>query len=142
MYSFFLIVLIVSSSFMMAYSFSSDLQPLISSQELTAIEWMQTREEKYAMSLHKYYSPWIIGWSGHETIAPGLFDADQWNLHNWTQFWNGNSSLKYEMIVSSYGNEVLIFQGTTVRVSDDHFANETFFEKVYKRNEVVIYKPR
>ncbi len=133
-----LLGLLVLSSVFFSYSYSQSLEPLITEDELSAIEWMSIQDGEYAMSLDKYYSPWVLGWSSKKTIAPGLFDENKWNEEEWRVFWNGNSSLKHEMIVFDYGNDVMIFQGK-YKVNDDDFQDEEYFEKVYNISDLSIY---
>ncbi|HID42824.1 MAG TPA: hypothetical protein EYP30_03470, partial [Archaeoglobaceae archaeon] len=71
-----------------AFTNSSQVEPLIDEDELNCISVIQTfDEDAYAMSTHRVYSPWVIGYSGKKTIAPGLFEYDKWNFKQWKKFW-------------------------------------------------------
>jgi hypothetical protein len=39
------------------------------------------------LSTHRYYTPWILGYSGKRTLAPGLLDDQIWDDATWRRFY-------------------------------------------------------
>lgn len=65
------------------------------------------------MTSDSFYSPWLRGYSCHETIAPGLFELNRWNYEGWSDFWSGKKELieKKMSELSVYQQPIYIFIG-------------------------------
>lgn len=90
-YYFVLILILVFSAGILAFSTSAREKPLISSSELALIGKInQTSQDSFVMSTSSIYSPWLQGYSSRRVIAPGLFDYDNHTKEEWMMFWNGD----------------------------------------------------
>ena len=111
-------------------------QPLISQEELQEIEQLQNVEEDASvLATTSYYSPWVLGYSGRTTFAPGLFE-DTHTLEEWQVFWNAQDYEEIEGFLAVYEKPLYIHVGqigrfNTTKFDDDCF--EVFIEeKVWK----------
>lgn len=115
-----------------AVSYAKDLKPLIKSSEFDFIQTIPdiTEENAIVVSTHKNYSPWLIGYSSRDILAPGLFDLDIWEKEMWVEFWNGDGVVKSEMLKDySYLNSPLyIYEG--IRQPHYSFENSDCFEYI------------
>ncbi|MFH1286507.1 MAG: hypothetical protein ABII02_02020 [Candidatus Magasanikbacteria bacterium] len=88
-------------------------EPLISESEFFAIEKLQYYpEDALVMTVNSYYAPWLYGFSGHEVIAPGMFDRNEWDREQWSTFWYARSTEDWEALFEKYvGSHLYIFLG-------------------------------
>ena len=105
--------------------------PLIGGGELETIRSMQELpDDAFVMATYSTYSPWLRGYSGHEVIAPGLFEHNKWGRKEWALFWSGQ---RHEELMQDYGNmTVYVYVGKRqpqIRLGECF--NETR-ERVYK----------
>ncbi len=132
-----LFLMLLSSLFVMHQN-AIDAKPLISEKELKIIEQFNSVEnDSYVMSTSSYYSPWIQGYSGRKTIAPGLFDYDRWNYEDWRMFWGTGEKEKALGMLEVYERPLYIYLGEKNRINETKFENECF-EKIFQENK--IYK--
>ena len=89
--------------------------PLISEQELERIKGFCNLPEKeaYVMATDKHYSPWLLGYSCHRTIAPGLFEWNKWDKTKWMGFWFGSPERRAELMheYDEYEEPIYIYVG-------------------------------
>ena len=116
-------VLLIASALYISLNESIRTRPLIGNEELGIIKALNnTEENSYVMATSSYYSPWVLGYSGRRTIAPGLFDYNKWNYGQWVEFWTGSNST--EELLSVYGKPLYIFVGRIQKM--DIFNNSCF----------------
>jgi len=107
-----LVLLLVSSGYA-GYSIAMVARPGISSDGIAMIERLNSVEENaYVMAISSEYSPWVLAYSGRETIAPGLFDLNEWDESEWGRFWTGEDVEELMESYSSTGREIYLFAGT------------------------------
>jgi hypothetical protein len=134
-----LFLMLLSSLFVMHQNVI-DAKPLISEKELKIIEQFNSVEsDSYVMSISNYYSPWIQGYSGRKTIAPGLFDYDRWNYEDWRKFWATGEKEKALSMLGDYGRPLYIYLGEKNWMNETKFQNECF-EKIFQENRIKKYK--
>jgi len=129
-----LIILLVFSSGFVMFNEAKDTKPLINENDLTAIKSLQeTEQNAYAMSTHSYYSPWVLGYSGRRTLAPGLFDDDKWNFEMWQAFWLSPQWEDVQKLLEMYDGPVYIFIGENHPDYISRFDNDCF--EIYYEKE-------
>ncbi len=134
-----LFILLLSSLLVMNQNMS-EAKPLISEKELEIIkQFNYVESEAYVMSTSSYYSPWILGYSGRRTIAPGLFDYDRWNFGEWKTFWAAGEKEKAVEMLSIYEKPLYIYLGEINRINEAKFENECF-DKTFQEGRAKIYK--
>ncbi len=94
---------------------SWNLGPLIPPLEAARIGTLcrQIPEDALVMATHNFYSPWLRGYSCHETIAPGLFELNRWGLEGWQDFWSGDQTRVENRMkdLAVYGKPIYLFIG-------------------------------
>ena len=134
-----LFILLLSSALVM-YQNINDAKPLINENELNIIKNFNSLESNaYVMSTSSYYSPWILGYSGRKTIAPGLFDYDKWNFEEWETFMTTLEKEKAVEMLAIYERPLYIYFGEKKRINQTKFGNECF-DKIFQENEIKIFK--
>ncbi len=114
-------------------------KPLISENELQTIQYLQNTEENaYVMSTDSIYSPYVLGYSGRKTIAPGLFDYNKHDETQWIIFWTTNDINKVKEFLNEYNKPLYIFIGQKQRDFLSQY-NECF-NTYYKNNNNIIYE--
>ena len=132
-------IILLLSAGILAVNESINAKPLISDEELQAIEYLQnTENNSYAMSTSSLYSPFILGYSGRKTIAPGLFDYNQHDEQEWNIFWTTKDIKEIKDFLNEYNKPLYIFIGKQQRDNLNQF-NECF-TIYYKENENKIYQ--
>jgi len=108
-------------------------KPLISNEELAEIKSLSfiAKEDEYVMATDSYYSPWLYGYSGRKTIAPGLFEHNKWNREKWNIFWFTDNNEIRCILLDEYQKPIYIFVGDKQKKLD--FSNNPRFEKISKR---------
>ena len=111
---------------------SLTIKPSITQQELSEIKELQeTEENAYVMATHSYYSPWVLGYSGRKTIAPGLFEYNKWDVKQWQEFWKSENVTE---MLKDYERPLYIHVGKTGNINTTKFNNdcyESFNEKIW-----------
>ena len=116
-------------------------RPLISEEQLGAIEWIrETAEDDAYVLATSNDAPWVLGWSGRRVIAPGLFE---WNVHNkkeWLSFFTAKDPETAKEFLEVYDSTIYIYYS---RTWGNYLGLEKFegdyFRKVYD-DGAVVYK--
>ena len=89
-------------------------KPLLSEKALSFIERIPelTEENSKIMVISSEYSPWVKGYSGRTTIAPGLFDENKWGEEEWEIFWTATDMQKTREMMSVYEKPIYLYAGT------------------------------
>jgi hypothetical protein len=132
-------ILFLTSLFVMNQN-AIEAKPLISENELNNIEQLSSVEsDAYVMSTSSYYSPWILGYSGRRTIAPGLFDYDRWSHEDWRAFWATGEKEKAVSMLEVYERPIYIYIGERNIVNETKFENECF-DRIFQDERVKTYR--
>ncbi len=128
------ISILLISSFFIVLNDSLTIKPLIDNEEMNSIQSLsKTEENSFAMSTTSYYSPWILGYSGRKTIAPGLFDYDQWTREEWNIFYNTTDKKLIISMFSNYTAPIYLYVG---KYQTDYIKNkpcfETYQDRIYR----------
>lgn len=134
-----LLTLFLSSLFVMNQN-AIEAKPLISEKELDIIKQFNSVEnDAYVMSTSSYYSPWILGYSGRRTIAPGLFDYDKWDFKDWRVFWGTGEKEKAVEMLGIYDKPLYIYLGGGSAMNETKFENECF-DKIFQEGRIKKYR--
>ncbi len=109
-----LVLMIISSGYV-TLNDSLNAKPLITSEGLELIKSINLETEGNAkvIAISSEYSPWVLAYSGRETIAPGLFESNKWSQAEWEIFWSSESEEEIKRLMSVYGEKpVYLFEGT------------------------------
>jgi len=91
------------------------------------------------MSTISHYSPWIYGYSGRRTIAPGLFQYDtKWSREEWDIFWATDDLEIRHNLLDRYEKPLYIFVGDWQEELRFKFDRDPALVKYSKR----VYKYR
>jgi len=106
-------LLLLVSSGIITYNSAIEMKPLLTSTQLASIQKIPqlTEEDAYVMATTSYYSPWILGYSGRKTIAPGLFDYDKWEEKDWRRFWYADTLEEIKNLLEMYDKPLYIYIG-------------------------------
>ncbi|MBU0977214.1 MAG: hypothetical protein KKD18_02260, partial [Nanoarchaeota archaeon] len=80
-----ILVLMLLSAGYVSFKEAVSAEPLITEEGLQLIKMIDsnTSSDAKVIAISSEYSPWILAYSGRETIAPGLFDANSWSEQEW-----------------------------------------------------------
>ena len=95
----------------------ADTEPLIQESELVEIERLDTvvPADAFVMATDSFYAPWILGYTDRRTIAPGLFEFNQWNRAEWNRFWRPRSPEDRYDLLDRYNRDIYLFVGEQQR---------------------------
>jgi hypothetical protein len=134
-----LVIIFISSAFAI-FNHANNVQNVISENEIQTIEYLQnTPEGSFVMSTDKIYSPWILGYSGRKTIAPGLFDYNLHNKKEWINFWTTDNIEEIRSFMDSYEKPLYIFIGEKQRNNLAQFNESGCFEVYLEDDDNFIY---
>jgi hypothetical protein len=118
-----------------------DTRPLITEGQFEAVEWLRdVEEDAYVLAL-SHDAPWVLAWSEHRVIAPGLFEWNQHNKAEWYGFFSANDSQSARDFLDIYNGTIYIYYALNwdnVYLNFDKFDNE-YFQVVYN-DEAIIYR--
>lgn len=119
-----------------------DTRPFITEEQLEAVEWLRdnAEDEAYMLAL-SHDAPWVLGWSEHRVIAPGLFEWDTHTRDEWFAFFATNDSQSARDFLDIYSGTIYIYYALNwdnVYLNFDKFDNE-YFQVVYNE-EAIIYR--
>lgn len=131
------VLFLVVSCLVFVFDYAWGSSSLITEGEMEGILWISENvpSDSLIFSVHRFYSPWLEGWSGHKVVAPGLFDYDIWNKSDWISFWAGNFSR-----ISEYEGEKYIFLGRINEYGVLDIVSDLCFDVVYEKRAVRILK--
>ncbi len=135
-----IVVLVVLVSVVPTIDRAMDVKPLISENQIDAIEWISENTEENAYVLATSFdAPWVLGWSERKVIAPGMFE---WNTHNkgqWFRFLGSRDETVAKEFLDVYQEgPVYIYSSQDLRgyINLSKFENASF-ERVYAEDSVV-----
>jgi hypothetical protein len=122
---------------------ANNARPLISEEQLGAVEWIRENAEDDAYVLATSNdAPWVLAWSGRRVIAPGLFE---WNVHSkdeWLSFFRAKDPEAAKEFLDVYDGPIYIYYS---RNWGNYLGLEKFqagyFQKVYDDGAVVYKYP-
>jgi hypothetical protein len=137
--------MIFLSAFWTAYGFSSSLKPLLTEAQLDTVKSIAnyTEPDSYVMATISYYSPWVLGYSGRKTIAPGLFDYNKWGLNEWAVFWNAENVTDIQELMNLYERPLYVFietRGGNMQAMNMKKFDDACFEKKFEDVGGTLYK--
>jgi len=136
-----ILVLLASSAFYVTYQVTAHTEPLIDEEELSYISELQkVNEDAYVMTIHNFYSPWVVGYSGKKTIAPGLFEYDKWNYTQWKKFWSNSDPEVTSEMLKEYDKPIYIYIGKKIHLKNESTYSGVCFNKYLEENGVIIYR--
>jgi hypothetical protein len=139
-FGFIILTVLAITSIYSAYEESIESKPLITERELESISMIKSYDEDaYSMAITSYYSPWVIGYSGKKTIAPGLFEYNKWGRSEWRKFWSTKDPNTTAKMLRIYNKPVYIYIGEEEWINENKFRGDCF-EKLYYRHGSKIYR--
>ena len=121
----------------------TDAEPLITGDQLQAVEWISenTEENAYVLATTND-APWVIGWSERRVIAPGLFEWDLYEKEEWDVFFNTDDPEVAKQFLDRYDNPVYIYYS----INESNYLGLEKFQGKYFRivynNGAIIYQYR
>jgi len=135
---FVLVVLIISGGILI-FKDSISAKPLINNNELNTIEHLNATEpDSFVMATSSIYSPWVLGYSGRRTIAPGLFDYNKQNEQQWFMFWDSNNISYIKDFMDAYQKPLYVFIGEQQKDNLGNFSQ--CFKVFYEQGNNKIYQ--
>lgn len=129
-------IILIASSIFVIVNDATHAKPLINQGELDSIKSLESVEyNSFVMSTSSNYSPWILGYSSRKTIAPGLFDYNNWTLKEWNLFWDAKDVSSIKELMNRYQKPLYVFVGKNQIINKEKFS-EGCFEKINEN----IYK--
>jgi len=134
------LLLLSSTSLYSAYEDANAVSPRITKPEFEYIASMQDIEEDaYAMTVSSFYAPWVGGFSGMETIGPGIFHVNKWDRAEWVKFWLLKDSETAAEMLKDYDKPIYIYIGRLDFTNENKF-NGDCFELVSQEAGAKIYR--
>jgi hypothetical protein len=132
------IILLLSAGILVTQE-ALNTKPLINNEELETIHYLQnTEENSYAMATASLYSPYVLGYSGRKTIAPGLFEYNKHNKQEWINFWTTTDIEEIKQFLNEYEKPLYIHIGE--KQPDNIKQFESCFTTYYEKNNNKIYQ--
>jgi hypothetical protein len=137
------VVLLVVAAVIPTVDSVKDTRPLITGGQIEAIEWVRDGAEEDAYVLAgSHDAPWVLGWSGHRVIAPGLFEWDYHTRDEWFDFFAANDSQSARDFLDVYDAPIYIYYARNADNSYlgfEKFENESF-QVIYNDEDAIIYR--
>ncbi len=137
----FFIFLLVISGGVITLKNALEVKPLVSEEQIKAIEWLSNTTDKNDFILATSYdAPWVLAWGKRRVIAPGLFEWDDTGKKKWLEFLATNNSAAAEQFLKKYNNDIYIYYSFNKFnwMSLEKF-NNTNFTKILKKDAVIYY---
>ncbi len=134
-----IVLLLIAVAGMPTVDGTRSAKPLITEQQLEAVQWIaeNTEEDAYILAT-SYDAPWVLGWSQRRVIAPGLFE---WSAHGekeWAEFLKAGDLETAERFLDAYQPPIYIYhsqnQGNYLNLRK--FQNP-LFQEAYREGAVV-----
>ncbi len=122
---------------------ATDAEPLITEEQLQAVEWIKenTEENAYVLATTND-APWVLGWSDRRVIAPGIFEWDLYEKEEWDIFFNTDDPEVAKQFLDRYDSPVYIYYSIN---ENNYLGLEKFrgkyFQIVYN-NGAIVYQYR
>ena len=135
------VILLLVASGLPTVTAASNVRPLISEEQLGAVEWIRENAEDGAYVLATSNdAPWVLGWSGRRVIAPGLFEWDIHSKDEWFSFFETKDPEEAKEFLDVCDGPIYIYYS---RNWGNYLGLEKFqgsyFQKVYD-DGAVVYK--
>ena len=127
------LAIILLFSAYIVFSEAAATKPLINKEQLAVMESLKDTDGG-VMSTHKNDSPWLLGYSGKKTIAPGLWNFNKWSLEEWNVFWYSGNFTKVQPLLEMYEGPIYIVAREFI---NQELFNNDCFEKL--ENGIVKY---
>jgi hypothetical protein len=90
---------------------ASDLGPAIAHDDLRDLEVTSAAlpADSYLMAVSGRDTPWVRGFGGRDTIAPGFLEHDRWTREEWERFWNPVAPRDRYALMAAFERPVYIF---------------------------------
>jgi hypothetical protein len=132
------IILLLSAGILVTQE-ALNTKPLIDNEEFDTIRYLNTTEENsYVMATASLYSPYVLGYSGRKTIAPGLFEFNKHDKKQWIEFWTTKDIEKIKQFLNEYEKPLYIHIGE--KQPDNIKQFESCFTTYYEKNNNKIYQ--
>jgi dolichyl-phosphate-mannose-protein mannosyltransferase len=126
-----LCLLLIAGGFVM-FNTSQDAGMRISQENFNLVQGLNALPpDAHIMSLSSEYSPWILGYSNREIIAPGLFDNNKWSQEEWNLFWNTQDKNTTIELMNSYLGKEPIYLFTGIKEFNNS-CFQTYKEGIYR----------
>lgn len=137
------VILLLASSGIVLIDQVSHAKPLINDNQLESIQWLASNTEPDAYILATSYdAPWVLGWSEHRVIAPGLFQWDTHNRSEWLEFLRTKDAGVANEFLSAWDGPIYVYHSKNFRnwIELEKFANSN--STLLCNNESIIYAVR
>lgn len=133
------IFLLVVSGGMITLQKAYEVKPLMSKEQVDALEWLSGNTENDAFLLATSYdAPWALGWGKRRVIAPGLFEWDDSGKAKWMEFLATDNSSKADDFLKKYNSTIYIYYSfNRLNWMNLEKFNNTYFTKVIKTGAVI-----
>ncbi|MDD3861708.1 MAG: hypothetical protein PHP74_02355 [Candidatus Gracilibacteria bacterium] len=73
--------------------------PALNAEEQWALQTLIDKADtEYVMATNSYYAPWLYGFSGKTTLAPGIF-ISPWDIQKWNEYNAGSNVVRSNMLI-------------------------------------------
>jgi hypothetical protein len=136
-----LLILMLFSAGFVTFNEAKNTTPLIDDIELQEIEGLQNiPENAFVMATSSIYSPYVLGYSGRKTIAPGLFDYNQHNEQEWINFWTSQDLSEIKGFLDTYEKPLYVHIGKKQRNNLAQFNESDCFEIFSQNDNNFVYE--
>lgn len=115
--------------------------PALNSEEQWALRVIIEKEDsEYAMVTSSYYAPWLYGFSGKKTLAPGIF-ISPWSSQIWMRYMEGSGVDQADLLIkiaNEYG-KIYVLEGTRQKYTRVDKASK-LVNRIFDLNGVRIYE--
>lgn len=117
-------------------------KPLIKQNEFEYIKKMDKilPNDSILMVTNKTYSPWLVGYTNFDIIAPWLFDLNLWDKSEWIKWWKNDWIIKCEMINEYKNLDKQLYIWIWSMQRNENFDNWKCFEIVEKKDWFTLLK--
>jgi len=115
--------------------------PCLNKEEQWALQILIDRSDSnYVMATNSYYAPWLYGFSGKTTLAPGIF-ISPWDIRKWTVYMEGSAVDQASALIkiaNQYG-KYYVMEGTRQVYTRVDKAS-SLVKRIFDVNGVRIYE--
>lgn len=115
--------------------------PSLNDEEQWALQVLiEKTDSEYVMATNSYYAPWLYGFSGKTTLAPGIF-VSPWSLEDWNKYTKGDEVFKANALIAianQYGKYYVMEGARQVYTRADKGSD--LVKRIFDVNGVRIYE--